>query len=324
MRIKDTEVEVLYYVMPEHVNPIGTLYGGRMMNWMMTAGSLTASRLAKGMVVIGSMDNIFFIKPIKVGDVLTMKARVDLVGKSSMEVTVEAYKEMLKEGTREIATVAHMGFVAVDEKGRPRPVPKKVRPEGEKEFEIHEDAQMRRLARLERIKDRHRKVNDIKDVGYVKHKETLSRMVFPEDAFLGRMMFAGKLMMILDEIAGILASRFSRDVCVTASVDAVDFYAPIWVGEVVRISAGISYVGRTSMDITVKAVAEDILSGKLRHTCTAIFTFVHVDGKGRPIPLPELKPTTEEEWRLWNQEEDRRKKRLEILENVKRSFGVES
>ncbi len=87
------------------------------------------------------------------------------------------------------------------------------------------------------------------------HTLEMSRLVSPDDAVLGTLMFAGRLMMHLDEVASLLALRFCRCPIVTASIDALAFFAPIRVGEIVAYQAGLNYVGRTSMEIGVRVLA---------------------------------------------------------------------
>src|SRR5207247_10020157 len=140
------------------------------------------------------------------------------------------------------------------------------------------------------------------------HALEISRLVFPDDAVLGTLMFAGNLMMHLDEAASILALRFCRCPVVTASIDALAFYAPIRVGEIVTYKAGLNHVGRSSMEVGVKLLAEHPLTGVRRHTCTAFLTMVHVDATG-PQPFPSYRPATAAQLRGGNEVERRRERR---------------
>ncbi|MDR7405075.1 MAG: tRNA (adenosine(37)-N6)-dimethylallyltransferase MiaA [Armatimonadota bacterium] len=142
------------------------------------------------------------------------------------------------------------------------------------------------------------------------------RIVFPDDVVLGTLMFAGRLMAHLDEVASVLALRHCRGPVVTASVDALAFYAPIRVGEIVTYKAALNHVGRTSMEVGVKVVAEHPLTGERRHTCTAFLTMVHVGPEG-PRPVPPYVPVTEEERRRWAEAEARRARRLQRLARLR-------
>ena len=83
----------------------------------------------------------------------------------------------------------------------------------------------------------------------------------------------------------------------TASIDRVDFREPIHPGDLVVMQASVNYAGRTSMEVGVRVEAEDLLTGRRRHTNSCYLTFVAVDRNGRPIEVPEVKPETEDEVR---------------------------
>lgn len=307
--IRTTLTEMIQLVRPEHANPLGTLYGGRMMDWIATVATLAAMRLAKGQVVLGTMDDLDFLHPVHVGDVVTLRAQVEYVGRSSMEVGVEVLAEDPRTGEKRRTTSSHLAMVAVDEDGRPRPVRVEVLPEGPEEQEVWEQARERKAMRVARLQDRAARAREVAGEE-VEGGIVLSRIVFPEDAVLGTLMFAGRLMMDLDEIAMIVATRHCRGQVVTASVDTLSFYAPLHVGEFVVYKAALNHVGRTSMEIGIKALAEDPYTGELRHTCTAFFTAVHLDPSGRPAPVPPYEPRTPWEQRRWQTAEERRRARL--------------
>lgn len=118
-------------------------------------------------------------------------------------------------------------------------------------------------------------------------RTVMSEIMTPNDAnFLGKV-FGGHLLSLLDLCAYTCAARFSGHVAVTASFDQVDFHEPIEVGEVVTLTGMITYVGRTSMEVTIEVHAENILSGVSRHTNTARVTMVAIDGN-RPVEVPRL------------------------------------
>jgi acyl-CoA hydrolase len=83
--IADTTVEMIEWVFPEHAGGPGQIHGGRMMEWITKAGTLAASRVARGTVVLGAMDDIDFLPLVKVGQIAILRARVEDVGTSSLE-----------------------------------------------------------------------------------------------------------------------------------------------------------------------------------------------------------------------------------------------
>lgn len=123
--------------------------------------------------------------------------------------------------------------------------------------------------------------------------------------------FGGVIMAMMDSTAAVAAIRHSRSACVTASIDRVDFREPIYLGDLVVMKASVNFVGRTSMEIGVRVEAEDLQSGKRRHTNSCYLTFVAVDRDGRPIEVPELKPETPDEIRRNQAAAERRRRRLE-------------
>lgn len=304
--VAETTLEMIQLVLPEHANTRGTLYGGVMMNWITTAATMAAMKVARGTVVLGRMDDLDFVAPVAIGDLVTLRAQVEYTGRSSLEVGVEVHAENPKLGARRLTTASHLAMVAVDDAGRPRPVGAAIEPAGTAEETLVAAARARKAERAAALLDRGEQAARVEADGRgLTHAIELARIVFPEDAVLGTMMFAGRLMMHLDEAASILALRYCRCPIVTASIDALAFYAPIRVGEIVTYKAALNHVGRSSMEVGVRVLAEHPLRGGRRHTCTAFLTMVHIDDEG-PKPVPPFTPRTEEERRHWAEAERRR------------------
>ena len=126
--------------------------------------------------------------------------------------------------------------------------------------------------------------------------------------------FGGVVLAMMDKAAAVAAIRHARSACVTASIDRVDFREPIYLGDLVVMKASVNYVGRTSMEIGVRVEAEDLQSGRRRHTNSCYLTFVAVDQNGRPIEVPNLKPEEPDEVRRYEAAVERRRRRLEERE----------
>lgn len=315
--VRETTLEMVQLVLPEHANTRGSLYGGMMMNWITTAATMAAMRLARGSVVLGSMDDLDFLHAVAIGDVVTLRAQVEYVGTSSLEVAVRVYSENPREGTRRLTTASHLAMVAVDDAGRPRPVAASIAPAGPEEEELVASARTRKAEREQVLADRQEQAARVADEeGEAAHAMETARLVFPEDAVLGTMMFAGRLMMHLDETASLLAVRYCRGPIVTASIDALAFYAPIRLGEIVIYQSALNHVGRTSMEIGVRVLAEQPFSGARRHTCTAFLTMVHVDAGGAKA-VPPYVPRSKAERRRWEGAEARRARRLVRRERLR-------
>lgn len=120
-------------------------------------------------------------------------------------------------------------------------------------------------------------------------------------------------MRMIDEVASIAALKHARKNVVTASIDRMDFLAPVFIGDLLRINASINYVHKTSMEIGVRVEAENPLSGQVRHTGTCFLTIVALDKNGSPTPVPPLTPQTEDEKRRWDEAKIRRSLRLKQI-----------
>ena len=138
-----------------------------------------------------------------------------------------------------------------------------------------------------------------------------SELMLPENANLLGHVFGGVMLSMMDKAASIAAARHARAACVTASIDRVDFREPIHVGDLVIMKASVNYVGRTSMEVGVRVEAEDLITGRRRHTNSCYLTFVAVDRNGRPMEVPPLVPETPIEMQRYQRAVERRRRRLE-------------
>jgi acyl-CoA hydrolase len=135
--------------------------------------------------------------------------------------------------------------------------------------------------------------------------------------------FGGVVLSMMDKTAAVAAYRHARLNVVTASIDRVDFREPIHVGDLVVMKASVNYVGKTSMEVGVRVEAEELLTGRRRHTNSCYLTFVAVDRNGKPIEVPGLIPETPDEVRRFQAAEQRRHVRLQEreAERLKRDAG---
>jgi len=122
--------------------------------------------------------------------------------------------------------------------------------------------------------------------------------------------FGGQLVAWIDLAAAICARSHTRKVCVTAAIDDLHFLKPVRSGDIVILKASVNYTHRTSLEVGVKVEAEDPLTGKRWHTASAYLTFVAIDKKCRPVPVPPIQPKSPAERRRFQEAERRRKTRL--------------
>lgn len=148
-----------------------------------------------------------------------------------------------------------------------------------------------------------------------------SEMMMPQDANNLGHVFGGVILAMMDKAAAVVAIRHARTTCVTASIDRVDFREPIYVGELVLMKASVNFVGRSSMEIGVRVEAEDIQTGRRRHTHSCYLTFVAVDANGHPVEVATLIPETADEIRRHAAAGERRRRRLEERRAEERAAG---
>lgn len=134
-------------VLPNDTNTLNNLMGGRLLHWMDIAAAISAQKHCNRIVVTASVDNVSFHHPIKLGDVITIEAKVTRAFNTSVEVRMDVYAENIPSGTRAKSNEAYYTFVALDQNGRTIPVPPVI-PETEKETELYEGALRRRQLRL--------------------------------------------------------------------------------------------------------------------------------------------------------------------------------
>ena len=138
-----------------------------------------------------------------------------------------------------------------------------------------------------------------------------SQLMLPQHSNNLGLVFGGVILAMMDTASAVSAIRHARSVCVTASVDRVDFREPIHLGDLVIMKCSVNYVGRTSMEVGVRVEAEDLQTGSRRHTNSCYLTFVAIDRNGKPIEVPRLVPETDDEIRRYEAAKARRQRRLE-------------
>jgi len=142
-----SRVEMTQIVMPTHINSVGALFGGTLVQWIDVCAAVAAMRHCGGAAVTASIDRLDFLVAIHVGDVVVLQAQVNFAGRTSMEVGCRVETEDPRSGERHYTTKAYLTFVALDAHGKPRPIPRLV-PETAEEKRRYEEAMQRRAARL--------------------------------------------------------------------------------------------------------------------------------------------------------------------------------
>lgn len=144
---KESYVTMTELVLPNDTNTLNNLMGGRLMHWMDIVSAIAAQKHSNNIVVTASVDNVSFVKPIRLGNVVTLKAQISRAFNSSMEVAIEVWAEDIPSGERFRSNRAFFTFVAVDNMGKPVDVPA-LEARIPKEIELFEGALRRRQLRL--------------------------------------------------------------------------------------------------------------------------------------------------------------------------------
>src|SRR5262249_17466426 len=145
---EQTRCVMTQIVMPMHTNGVaGVMFGGVMMQWIDVCAGVAAMRHAAGAVLTASIDRLDFLSPVHVGEIVVLRAQVNYTARPSMEVGCRVETEDMRTGTRRYVTKAYLTFVAVDDRGRPRPIAP-IELAGDEDRRRHTDAERRRAERL--------------------------------------------------------------------------------------------------------------------------------------------------------------------------------
>ncbi len=142
----------------------------------------------------------------------------------------------------------------------------------------------------------------------------LTQVMLPQDTNSAGNVHGGTIMKLADNAAFVVASRHCRTNVVTASVDRIDFLAPVYTGDLLILHARLNWTGHASMEIGIKIDSEDLFSGTVRHVATALLTFVSLDEKGRPIQVPPLILESDEDRMIFEEAAQRASIRQETRE----------
>lgn len=144
---QDSFTQMTELVLPNDTNTLGNLMGGRLMHWMDIVSAIAAGRHSNQTVVTAAVDYVEFRSPIRLGELVILKAQVTRAFTSSMEVKIDALAENWLTAETRVANSAYYTFVAVDKNGKPLPV-NTLTPQTDREKKLHESAMRRRELRL--------------------------------------------------------------------------------------------------------------------------------------------------------------------------------
>ena len=146
------------------------------------------------------------------------------------------------------------------------------------------------------------------------HQLAMTVLMTPDMANFSGNVHGGGILKLLDQVAYACASRYAGTYVVTLSVDQVTFRQPVHVGELVTFLASVNYTGKSSMEIGVKLITENIQNKVVRHANSCFFTMVAVDEHGKSTPVPPFVPSTPDESRRWEAAKVRKELRDELAQ----------
>jgi acyl-CoA hydrolase len=138
----------------------------------------------------------------------------------------------------------------------------------------------------------------------------INQLMLPEHANTHGNVHGGWIMKLADEAGGMCATRHSRRPCVTVAMDSMTFKEPVHVGELLELTAEVSWTGRTSIEVSVNVVAENLLTGDRVATNSAYLVYVALDDRGRPTDVPPLTPETDSEMKRFAEAQKRQEHRI--------------
>lgn len=297
------------------------------MAWMDICGGVAAKRHSASPVVTASMDFLHFLHPVRLGEVVTIRAVVTRAFTSSMEVGVTVRGESPITGESRSCCSCYFTFVArpaADHKAGKGTTTHKERvrvppliPTSEEERNEFEAAEQRRALRL--VKNRPplpRSSSPVPEDGKRSDasRAEMTQLVLPSHANTTGITFGGQVMFWMESCASLSAMRHMRRLAIIVAADELHFLQPTFIGEAVLIRSHVTRTFVTSLEVAVTVAAENLMTGEKRHCNTAFFTFVAVDESGRylsTVQVPPLIPSAPSEFDEYHAAAVRRSIRLE-------------
>ncbi|TPX46562.1 hypothetical protein SeMB42_g03647 [Synchytrium endobioticum] len=319
-------------VAPQFCDQRGIAYGGAVMSWVDITAGIAAKKHSDLLVVTASLDSVAFAAPLCEGEIVNVRASVNRSWKTSMEVGVRVEAENPISNVKRFCCHAYLTFVGLKSLGEPTQVPP-VTPETDSERRRFEEADARRNKRyarrkeappIEPIKIRRSDMTidtpssssrrssiyngeTSRPTGKVvceSYSET-SRIVFPGHANSAQVLFGGQMVLYMEQVGAIAASRHAESLVVTASIDSLNFIRSAQIGDVLTIRAIVTAAFTHSVEVYVTCETESGI------TNDGYLTLVAVDGNGGLVKVPELICESEEEKVRHSNAWKRRAQRLE-------------
>ncbi|KAM3617941.1 uncharacterized protein V6R79_013020 [Siganus canaliculatus] len=293
---------------PDDANIVGNVHGGLILKMIEEAGCIIGTRHCntqngdRCLAALVRVEKTEFLSPVFIGEVAHVTAEITYTSKHSLEVQVKVMAENILTGAKKLANKAALWYVpcSLQNVSKIMEVPPMKYASAEQEEEGRKRYEAQKMERLE-TKARTEDVvpppsNPEKHtVGF--SQSSLIHLVGPSDCTLHNYVHGGVTMKLMDEVAGIVATRHCHTNVVTASVDAINFHRKIMKGCVVTVTGRLTFISNKSMEIEVVVSATSLTEGEKEkfRAVSAFFTFISLDKDNKPLPVPPLKIDGEEE-----------------------------
>uniref|UniRef100_A0A3Q2HXN5 palmitoyl-CoA hydrolase n=1 Tax=Equus caballus TaxID=9796 RepID=A0A3Q2HXN5_HORSE len=322
-------IQICRIMRPDDANVAGNVHGGTILKMIEEAGAIISTRHCNSqngercVAALARVERTDFLSPMCIGEVAHVSAGITYTSKHSVEVQVNVMSENILTGTKKLTNKATLWYVPLSLKNVDKvlEVPPVVRlhcgQRGAQQLlhglswkrwysrqEQEEEGRKRYEAqKLERMETKWRNGDIVQPVlnpepNTVSYSQSsLIHLVGPSDCTLHGFVHGGVTMKLMDEVAGIVAARHCKTNIVTASVDAINFHDKIRKGCVITISGRMTFTSNKSMEIEVLVDADPVVdnSQKRYRAASAFFTYVSLSQEGKPLPVPQLVPETEDE-----------------------------
>jgi len=285
------EVTLRFLAAPTDVTYGGTVHGGKILEWIDKAGYACAVGWSGHYCVTAYVGNIRFARPIAIGEIVEIVARLVHTGRTSMHVLCRVSSANPRDGAFAEATECMTVFVAVDPAGKPTEVPR-WQPETDRDAALEADA-------LRHAKVRADIADAMRQQAYTSAgtapQVTLRFLAAPTDINWGGKVHGGTVMRWIDEAAYVCAVGWSGTPAIAVYAGGVRFYRPLLIGSVVEVEARLLHTGRTSMHIAVHVRSGDPKTSERDVTTHCLIIFVALDDEGRSTPVRRWEPVTSED-----------------------------
>jgi 4-hydroxybenzoyl-CoA thioesterase len=276
------EIVLRFLAAPFDITYGGTVHGGKLLEWIDKAGYACAVGWSSHYCVTAYVGDVHFTRPVAIGELVEVSARLIHTGRSSMHILVTVSSADPKDGTFTEATRCLTIFVAVDASRRSVQVPV-WQPATEEDKRLQEGA-IRRIqvrADIEAAMD----LQTYSEAGTAP-ETTLRFLAAPTDVNWGGNVHGGTVMRWIDEAAYVCSVGWSRTECVAVYAGGVRFYRPLHIGSIVETSARLLHTGRSSLHVAVHVRSGDPKAPDLQLTTHCLIVFVALDESGHPTSVP--------------------------------------